>query len=151
MFPTGHVFLQIQNNFLVFVFDTDSNISYAQPFGNRFVHHQDHILSLALQVLKTVRKDVLKGCKIVFSRVFPTQSQADNHHLWRMAEQLGATCSTELDLSVTHVVSKDSGTEKSHWALKHNKFLVQPGWIEAANYFWQRQPEENFSVNQIKN
>lgn len=103
------------------------------------------------QVLKTVRKDVLKGCKIVFSRVFPTQSQADNHHLWRMAEQLGATCSTELDPSVTHVVSKDSGTEKSHWALKHNKFLVQPGWIEAANYFWQRQPEENFSVNQIKN
>ena len=115
------------------------------------MHHQDHTLSLALQVLKTVRKDVLKGCKIVFSRVFPTQSQADNHHLWRMAEQLGATCSTELDPSVTHVVSKDSGTEKSHWASKHNKFLVQPGWIEATNYFWQRQPEENFSVNQIKN
>ena len=64
---------------------------------------------------------------------------------------LGATCSTELDPSVTHVISKDSGTEKSHWALKHNKFLVQPGWIEAANYFWQRQPEENFSFNQIKN
>ncbi|KAF9662758.1 hypothetical protein SADUNF_Sadunf18G0087500 [Salix dunnii] len=101
-------------------------------------------------VLKTVRKDVLKGCKIVFSRVFPTQFQAENHHLWRMAEQLGATCSTELDPSVTHVVSKDAGTEKSHWALKHNKFLVQPGWIEAANYFWQKQPEENFSVNQIK-
>ncbi|CAK7338219.1 unnamed protein product [Dovyalis caffra] len=103
------------------------------------------------QVLKTVRKDVLEGCKIVFSRVFPTQFPADNHHLWRMAEQLGATCSTELDTSVTHVVSKDAGTEKSRWALKHNKFLVHPGWIEATNYFWQKQPEESFSVNQTKN
>ncbi|KAJ6923692.1 hypothetical protein NC652_017114 [Populus alba x Populus x berolinensis] len=52
-------------------------------------------------VLKTVRRDVLKGCKTVFSRVFPTQFQADNHRLWRMVEQLGATCSTE------------AGTEKS--------------------------------------
>ncbi|XP_021620942.1 RNA polymerase II C-terminal domain phosphatase-like 4 isoform X11 [Manihot esculenta] len=103
------------------------------------------------QVLKIVRKDVLKGCKIVFTRVFPTQFQADNHHLWKMAEQLGATCSRDLDTSVTHVVSQDAGTEKSRWALKNKKFLVHPRWIEAANYLWQRQPEENFPVNQPKN
>ncbi|OAY46689.1 hypothetical protein MANES_06G019000v8 [Manihot esculenta] len=103
------------------------------------------------EVLKTVRKDVLKGCKIVFSRVFPTQFQADNHHLWKTAEQLGATCFRELDPSVTHVVSQEAGTEKSRWALKNNKFLVHPRWIEAANYLWQRQPEENFRVNQPKN
>lgn len=106
---------------------------------------------LVLQVLKIVRKDVLKGCKIVFSRVFPTQFQADNHHLWKTAEQLGATCFRELDPSVTHVVSQEAGTEKSRWALKNNKFLVHPRWIEAANYLWQRQPEENFRVNQPKN
>ncbi|KAL4654354.1 hypothetical protein ACB092_01G372300 [Castanea dentata] len=98
------------------------------------------------QVLKTVKKEILKGCKIVFSRVFPTKYQAENHHLWKMAEQLGATCATELDSSVTHVVSNDVGTEKSRWAVKHNKFLVLPRWIEAANYMWQKKPEENFSV-----
>lgn len=101
-------------------------------------------------MLKTIRKEVLKGCKLVFSRVFPTASQAGNQHLWKMAESLGATCSTEVDPSVTHVVSTDSGTEKSRWAVKHSKFLVHPRWIEAANYLWQRQPEENFIVNQIK-
>lgn len=104
-----------------------------------------------LQVLKTVKKDVLKGCKIVFSHVFPTKYQAENHHLWKMAEQLGATCAIELDPSVTHVVSTDVGTEKSRWAVKQNKFLVEPRWIEAANYLWQKQPEENFSVNPSKN
>ncbi|WCJ29131.1 RNA polymerase II C-terminal domain phosphatase-like 4 [Euphorbia peplus] len=100
------------------------------------------------EVLKIVRKDVLNGCRLVFTRVFPTQFPADNHHLWKMAEQLGASCSKELDESVTHVVSTDAGTEKSRWALKNKKFLVLPRWIEAANYLWQKQAEENFSVNQ---
>ena len=101
-------------------------------------------------MLKTVRKEVLKGCKIVFSRVFPTKFQPHNHLLWKMAEQLGATCSTETDSSVTHVVSTDAGTEKSRWAVKEKKFLVHPQWIEAANFFWQKQPEENFHVRQAK-
>ncbi|KAK1365235.1 Protein-serine/threonine phosphatase [Heracleum sosnowskyi] len=102
------------------------------------------------QVLKTVRKEVLKGCRLVFTRVFPAKFHAESHHLWKMAEQLGATCSTEMDPSVTHVVSMDKGTEKSRWAVRENKFLVHPGWIEAANYLWRKQPEENFPVDEIK-
>lgn len=99
------------------------------------------------QVLKQVRKEILKGCKIVFTRVFPTQFQAENHHLWKLAEQLGATCSTEVDQSVTHVVSMDAGTDKSRWAVKEKKFLVHPRWIEAANYLWRKPLEENFLVS----
>ena len=67
-----------------------------------------------------------------------------------MAEQLGATCSREVDPSVTHVVSMDKGTEKSRWAVRENKFLVHPGWIEAANYLWRKQAEENFPVDEAK-
>ncbi|XP_017225547.1 RNA polymerase II C-terminal domain phosphatase-like 4 [Daucus carota subsp. sativus] len=102
------------------------------------------------QVLKTVRKEVLKGCKLVFTRVFPAKFPAESHHLWKMAEQLGATCSREVDPSVTHVVSMDKGTEKSRWAVRENKFLVHPGWIEAANYLWRKQAEENFPVDEAK-
>ncbi|XP_062028439.1 RNA polymerase II C-terminal domain phosphatase-like 4 [Rosa rugosa] len=76
------------------------------------------------QVLKTVRKEVLKGCKVVFSRIIPSKVQADNHLLWKMAEQLGAICSTEVDSSVTHVVALDAGTEKSHWAVNQNSKQV---------------------------
>ncbi|KVH97632.1 BRCT domain-containing protein [Cynara cardunculus var. scolymus] len=123
----------------------------------------DGALATVLQVLKrihsmffdpvlgTVRSEILKGCKIVFSRVFPTKFQAENHHLWKMAERLGATCATEVDPSVTHVISTDIGTEKSRWAVDQKKFLVEPRWLEAANYLWQRQPEELFPVNEIKN
>ncbi|KAL1563492.1 protein-serine/threonine phosphatase [Salvia divinorum] len=98
------------------------------------------------QVLKAIRKEVLKDCKIVFTHVIPTNFTAEQHHLWRMAEQLGATCSTEVDPSVTHVVSGDAGTDKSRWAARENKFLVNPGWIEASNFLWRKQSEEKFSV-----
>ena len=93
-------------------------------------------------MLKTVKSEVLKGCVLVFSRVVRATLQA----LWNMAEQMGATCLTEVDPSVTHVVATDVGTEKSRWAVRENKFLVHPRWIEAANYFWQKQPEENFAI-----
>ncbi|KAF1887457.1 hypothetical protein Lal_00040511 [Lupinus albus] len=94
------------------------------------------------QVLKSVRKDVLSGCVIVFSRIVHSALPT----LQKMAGQMGATCLAELDPSVTHVVGTDAGTEKSRWAIKENKFLVHPRWIEAANYFWQKQPEENFAL-----
>ncbi|XP_072081835.1 RNA polymerase II C-terminal domain phosphatase-like 4 isoform X1 [Arachis hypogaea] len=92
------------------------------------------------QVLKSLRREVLSGCVIVFSRIFHGALPS----LRKMAEQLGAICLTELDPSVTHVVATDAGTEKARWAVKEKRFLVHPRWIEAANYFWEKQPEENF-------
>ncbi|MCL7032586.1 hypothetical protein MKW94_014595 [Papaver nudicaule] len=109
------------------------------------------------QVLKTVRAQVLKGCKLVFSRV------DRNKRRWKVAGELGATCCKELDSSVTHVVSTDVGTRRSRWAVKHdqiqprpknhliklifpNKFLVHPRWIKAAYSSWKRQPENSFVV-----
>uniref|UniRef100_A0A803L211 protein-serine/threonine phosphatase n=1 Tax=Chenopodium quinoa TaxID=63459 RepID=A0A803L211_CHEQI len=109
-------------------------------------HGDDFAARDVRQVLKQIRKEVLKDCKIVFSRVFSTKYQAANHHLWKMAEQLGAKCSIEVDSSVTHVVSTDAGTDKSRWALQHGKFLVHPRWLEAANYMWNRKSEDEFPV-----
>ena len=105
---------------------------------------------LLLQILGTVRSQILKGCKIVFSRIFPIDFKAENHKLWKMAERLGATCAKEVDPSVTHVISTDVGTAKSRWADQQKKFLVEPRWLEAANYLWQRQPEDQFPVNKIQ-
>ncbi|PWA74616.1 BRCT domain-containing protein [Artemisia annua] len=101
------------------------------------------------QILGTVRSQILKGCKIVFSHIFPIDFKAENHKLWKMAERLGATCAKEVDPSVTHVISTDVATAKSRWAVHQKKFLVEPRWLEAANYLWQRQPEDRFPVNKI--
>ncbi|KAJ1280212.1 hypothetical protein BS78_04G214100 [Paspalum vaginatum] len=101
-------------------------------------------------VIKVVRKEVLQGCKLVFSRVFPNTARPQEQMMWKMAEQLGAVCSTDVDSTVTHVVAVDMGTEKARWAVGNKKFLVHPRWIEAANYRWQRQPEEEFPLTPPK-
>ncbi|KAG9438924.1 hypothetical protein H6P81_019089 [Aristolochia fimbriata] len=96
--------------------------------------------------LKSIRGEILKGCTLVFSHVFPTEFPAESHPVWKMAEQMGAVCCTEVDPSVTHVVSLHPGTEKARWAVQNGKFLVHRRWVEAANYLWKRQPEEEFVV-----
>ncbi|XP_010672808.2 RNA polymerase II C-terminal domain phosphatase-like 4 [Beta vulgaris subsp. vulgaris] len=98
------------------------------------------------QVLKTTKQEVLRGCKIVFGGVFPRNYDAANHRLWKMAEELGAICSNEINSCVTHVVSVDVGTEKSCWAVREGKFLVHPRWIVAAYYLWRRHSEDKFPV-----
>lgn len=98
------------------------------------------------EVLRYIQREILQGCKIVFSRVFPSKTHAADQQIWKMAQQLGAVCSTEVDASVTHVVSTDKTTEKARWALRNEKFLVNPDWIEAANYLWRRQREDDFQI-----
>ncbi|KAF6171291.1 hypothetical protein GIB67_036959 [Kingdonia uniflora] len=97
------------------------------------------------QVLKNVRKEVLKDCKLLFSHIWRGECP-ENKKLWLMAKHLGASCFTELDQSVTHIVSLVAGTDKAHWAQEKGKFLVHPRWLEAANYFWTRQPEESYML-----
>uniref|UniRef100_A0A803LLB5 RNA polymerase II C-terminal domain phosphatase-like n=1 Tax=Chenopodium quinoa TaxID=63459 RepID=A0A803LLB5_CHEQI len=109
-------------------------------------HGDDYASRDVRELLRIIRKEVLKDCKIVFSLVLKKKTQAADQPLWRMAEQLGATCSTELDSSVTHVVSKDATAEKSRRAVEEGKFLVNPRWIEAANFLWKRQSEDQFPV-----
>ena len=55
---------------------------------------------------------VLQGTKLMFSRLWPTDVKSQEHHLWQMAERLGAECSTVLDDSVTHVVTNTKSTAK---------------------------------------
>lgn len=95
------------------------------------------------QVLSSLQGEVLSGCVIVFSCCFHGH---DLRKLRRIAERLGATRLTELGPTVTHVVANELVTKESRWAEKENKFLVNRRWLEASNFFLQKQPEENFIV-----
>ncbi|CAK8534643.1 unnamed protein product [Lathyrus sativus] len=95
------------------------------------------------QVLSSLRSEILSGCVIVLSRAL----RRELPKLKKIAKKLGATCLNKLEPNVTHVVSNNVGTRESRWALKEKKFLVHSGWIEDANFFWKKQPEENFSVD----
>ncbi|TVU27899.1 hypothetical protein EJB05_19400, partial [Eragrostis curvula] len=98
------------------------------------------------EVIRAVRRDVLRGCTVAFSRVIPLEDRAQDHHMWKLAEQLGAVCVADVDATVTHVVSKDPGTEKAQWARENNKFLVSTKWINTASFRWCRPNEQEFPV-----
>lgn len=66
-----------------------------------------------------------------------------NHPLWKMAQELGAIRVTETDPSVTRVIARDG---KARWVAEQNKelveeqkkFLVNPRWLEACNFFCRK-------------
>ncbi|KAK9210653.1 hypothetical protein WN944_003024 [Citrus x changshan-huyou] len=84
-----------------------SFLSYRTPFicsltpigRSTFMRTFDHHMLLA--GTENGQREVLKGCKLVFSHAFPSKFPAHIHYLWKVVEQLGATCSIELDPSVT--------------------------------------------------
>ncbi|KAL2511941.1 RNA polymerase II C-terminal domain phosphatase-like 4 [Abeliophyllum distichum] len=122
------------------------NLDYFQC-TDKYLLSQEHGDNLECQdvrqILKSVRAEVLKGCKVIFDSV-----PKDEHlRLWKMARKLGARCTTNIFSVVTHVVSIDAQTYQSSQAIYKNKFLVDPRWIEASSYLWQKQPEENFPVS----
>lgn len=63
-------------------------------------------------VLEAERRRVLAGVRLTFSRVIPLEQEPSSHPLWRLAEQFGATCSTNVGDDVTHVVAVTDGTDK---------------------------------------
>jgi RNA polymerase II C-terminal domain phosphatase-like 3/4 len=100
-----------------------------------------------LQVIRDLRAEILAGCKIVFSRIFPTGLPSPQlHPFWQLTEELGAKCSSVCDVSTTHVVALDRGTDKAQWAKQHGVFLVHPSWVEAAQYLWRRPLEADYPV-----
>ncbi|GJM87129.1 hypothetical protein PR202_ga03053 [Eleusine coracana subsp. coracana] len=113
------------------------------------IHHgffvDDGRRSDVREVIRAVRREVLRGCTVAFSRVIPLEVRAQDHHMWKLAEQLGAVCAADVDATVTHVVAQDPSTEKARWARGNNKFLVNPNWIKAAGFRWCRPNEQEYT------
>ncbi|CAL8464910.1 g4445 [Coccomyxa elongata] len=95
-------------------------------------------------VLGSMRKQVLPGVRVLFSRVFPLDQEPESHHLWKLAETYGAVCTTDLDDRVTHVVAHSRGTQKCQWALQAGKHVVSPAWLECSCTLWHRAKESAF-------
>ncbi|GAB4818767.1 hypothetical protein N2152v2_005813 [Parachlorella kessleri] len=96
--------------------------------------------------LSAIRSAVLRGAHVLFSRIIPLDCpRPQAHPLWRLAEDLGAQCSTELCQSVTHVVATDH-TDKTRWAKKLGKRVVNPNWLWCSAFTWEHADEARFPV-----
>uniref|UniRef100_J3LHZ9 RNA polymerase II C-terminal domain phosphatase-like n=2 Tax=Oryza brachyantha TaxID=4533 RepID=J3LHZ9_ORYBR len=101
------------------------------------------------ELIRQMRREVLRGCTVVFTGVIPPEVvQPSCHDMWRKAEQLGATCSDDVGPEVTHVVAANPSTSEARWAQEHGKSLVNPRWISAARFRWSKPKEEDFPVKE---
>ncbi|DBA95101.1 TPA: hypothetical protein ACH3X1_002613 [Trebouxia sp. C0004] len=98
--------------------------------------------------LQNLRKQVLAGVHIVFSHVIPLEKDMTQHHLWRLATQLGAACHAKVTEDVTHVVASAKDTDKMHWAKRHNRHRVCVNWLYVSGFHWKRAAEAKHPVTQ---
>ncbi|EPQ28997.1 uncharacterized protein PFL1_03287 [Pseudozyma flocculosa PF-1] len=88
------------------------------------------------------KAEVLKGCYVSFSGMIPSNVPPKTADIWRVAEEYGARCITNLTASVTHVVAARPGTVKAMRALSRPGIsVVWPGWLHDSIAQWKRRPE----------
>ncbi|KAN0060227.1 CTD phosphatase Fcp1 [Thecaphora frezii] len=88
------------------------------------------------------KSKVLKDCFISFSGMIPNNVVPATADIWRVAEEYGAKCISNLTQSVTHVIAARSGTVKVLRAMTQPSIsVVWPGWLHESIARWERQPE----------
>ncbi|KAF5204715.1 Rna polymerase ii c-terminal domain phosphatase-like [Thalictrum thalictroides] len=100
------------------------------------------------KVLVAEKKKILAGCRIMFSGLFglhKAKAKPQKYdHLWQLAEQFGAVCTTKMDSEVTHVVAFIGKTNKVKMALAEGKYVVSRRWIEASSLLYRRAKETDY-------
>ncbi|UYV73679.1 CTDP1, partial [Cordylochernes scorpioides] len=109
------------------------------------------------KLIPEIKKRVLKGARIMFSGVIPTNSRPEKNKLWYMAKQLGSEVVTELcptngQPSPTHLVAAKWGTAKVNRARDIPKLhLVTPYWLMCCAERWEHVDERIFALSKDTN
>ncbi|KAJ8460699.1 hypothetical protein OPV22_033625 [Ensete ventricosum] len=124
-----------------------SALAVIERIHDSFFSHHSIQKADVRSLLEAEQRKILRGCRLVFSRVFSVdEANPRQHPLWKKAEQFGAVCTNQIDEHVTHVIATSLGTVKVKWALSTGKFVVHPGWIEASTFLYRRANEHNFAL-----
>jgi len=99
-------------------------------------------------ILSYLKKRTLLGCHVLFSGVIEHGMDPKRHRSWCMAQAFGATCHTERNPQVTHIVARRGGTEKIKEAKKQNAnvYLVSDEWLHQSIFHWKRLDEHQYPV-----
>lgn len=105
-------------------------------------------------VVPYVRKKVLRGVRLVFSGVVPTNTDLNTSRAFHVATALGATVQERIvrrgsrDSITTHLVAARLGTAKTNEAAKcsHRLRVVTPDWLWCCAERWERVDERLFPL-----
>ncbi|KAF1816313.1 hypothetical protein P152DRAFT_463921 [Eremomyces bilateralis CBS 781.70] len=120
---------------------------YDQRTGGQAVDQNDWTPDLKY-ILPLMKEQVLGDAVIVFTGVIPLGTDPMNSDLGLWARSFGATISTQLTSSVTHVVaSKLRRTAKVKQAARMRRVrIVTTGWLLECFSAWQKVSEEPYLI-----
>ncbi|KAG7452156.1 uncharacterized protein BT62DRAFT_926376 [Guyanagaster necrorhizus] len=100
------------------------------------------------KIIPSIRCKVLQGVHIVFSSLFPMDTNPESSEVWKMARTFGAKCSAELVEGVTHVVAAKPGTDKvNHGSKRPGVRVVWAQWLTDCIMLWQRVDETPYLMD----
>ncbi|CAL1694574.1 unnamed protein product [Somion occarium] len=99
-------------------------------------------------IIPQMRMRTFQGVHILFSSVIPLDTRPESTEIWRTAEAFGATCYTELNKRITHVVAAKRGTVKVDAARRQGGIkIVWLAWFTDSIAFWRRQDETPYLMD----
>lgn len=112
------------------------------------------------KIIPRLRHSVLKGAKIVFSGVIPTNLPKTRSREWNTARAFGAIVQDRLIArqdanskheATTHLIVGRPGTNKHHQAQKMNTIkIVKPSWLWACAERWKWVNEDSYAPENIQ-
>ena len=116
-------------------------------------YYKSSVPTTVPDTLETMRKEVLAGCRLVFSGIIPLHKQklgpnVPREPLVRYAESLGATILNTVTKSTTHVVAAKDGTDKVLAARRiEGCRIVQASWLMECMHSVSRRDESAHFLN----
>jgi RNA polymerase II C-terminal domain phosphatase-like 3/4 len=111
----------------------------------------DEGISDVKAILKKLRKDVLKGTRIVLSGVLCDGEDVNGNYYWQTAQRFGCECRREIEEGTTHVVAQNVGTKKTKIAVKKGIAVLHLLWLHLSMVYWTKLPEDYFTFENIGN
>ncbi len=136
---------------------------FYQQYDNVATSGKDYTIPDLKKIIPELRQSILKGCRIVFTGVIPTNAPPRKNAEWRTARAFGATIHTELvpgldsaDETVvaratTHVIAGKPGTSKLQDAVRlPGVNIVSTKWLWACAEKWKRVDEGDYLMDHLK-
>ncbi|KAJ3227458.1 Carboxy-terminal domain (CTD) phosphatase [Clydaea vesicula] len=116
----------------------------------KFFEEEDLRKSDTRKIMSNRMNEVLKDCVIVFTGVIPLGISPNKHELWIRATLFGATCLTQLNDDVTHVIGIKRGTDKLNRAKnKPGIKCVLVDWLINSLSQWEKLSEEPYLLEPV--
>lgn len=100
------------------------------------------------KIFKDVRSQVLAGCRVVLSGIYPAGYPEDQKALVKLCQDYGASIIENVDANsgVTHVVSANDGTKKARDGRKiPGVHVVHVNWLIDSVRHFRRMPEADYA------